>query len=71
MRHSVGLYETDRPALVRREVEPPDDGRPYADPDPPSYDEPPYEEYEEYGERNDDRPLHAGHRAAAADERWP
>ena len=40
-------------------------------PTPPTYDEPPYEEYEEYEERYDDRPLHAGHRAAAADERWP
>lgn len=66
MRHSVGLYETDRPVLVRREVEPPDDGRPYVDPDPPTYDEPLYEEYEE---RYDDRPPQAGQLAAAADER--
>ncbi|MCY1380733.1 hypothetical protein D9M69_685800 [compost metagenome] len=59
----------DRPVLVRREVELPEVGRPYVDPDPPAYDEPLYEEYEEYEERYDDRPPQAGQLAAAADER--
>jgi hypothetical protein len=42
-RHSVGLYETDPPVLVRRDLPPPDDPPPF-DPAPPNDDPLPYDE---------------------------
>lgn len=37
----VRVRHVDVPTLVKlAEVEPPDDGRPYVDPDPPTYDKP-------------------------------
>lgn len=72
-RHSEGVYDTDPPVRVRRDLPPPDAPL-RLDPPPPPDDAPRLEETGreyEYEERYLDRELHAGHRAAAADERWP
>ena len=71
-RHSEEVYDTDPPARVRRDLVVPDAALRLAAPPPPD-DVPLYEtggEYE-YERRYLDRELHAGHRSAAADERWP